>query len=78
MLRLLSSGPATITRVVYGTNLNHKSAQRYLSLLQRRGFLETVSSEDERLFSITPKGEQVLRDLKKAVNNVWAPVESVA
>ena len=77
ILKLLSTGPSTITRVVYGGNLNHESAQRYLYLLEKRGFLETIVFEGEKLFSITRKGEQVMKDLKKAVDQVWPPVEGL-
>ena len=78
ILKLLNSGPATITRIVYGTNLNHESAQRYLSLLERRGFVLRILSGEGRLFAITEKGEQVLRDFRKAVDNVWSPIEGIA
>ena len=77
ILKLLSTGPTTITRVVYGTNLNHDSAQKYLYMLERRGLLEPMVFEGERLFSITRKGEQVMRDLKKAVNQVWPSIEGI-
>ncbi len=78
ILKLLNSGPTTITRVVYGTNLNHESAQRYLYLLEKRGLSETMVFEGERLFSITRKGEQVMRDLKKAVDQLWPPIEGLS
>jgi len=55
ILRLLSSRPASITHVAYKTNLNHMSAQRYLSLLEGRGFLQRVLSTEGRTFLISKR-----------------------
>ena len=71
ILRLLSSGPASITHVAYKTNLNHMSAQRYLSLLEGRGFLQRVLSTEGRMFSITQRGLVAMKDLMRAVEDVW-------
>jgi len=72
ILRLLSSGPASITHVAYKTNLNHMSAQRYLSLLEGRGFLQRVLSTEGRTFSITQRGLVAMKNLMRAVEDVWS------
>jgi len=72
ILRLLSSGPASITHVAYKTNLNHMSAQRYLSLMEGRGFLHRVLSTEGRTFWITQRGLVAMKNLMRAVEDVWS------
>lgn len=74
ILHLLSRGPETITHVAYKANLNHRSARKYLSLLESRGFLQTARFTEGRVFLITQKGLTAMKDLMKAVQEVWAPV----
>jgi predicted transcriptional regulator len=68
ILRLVQSKPATITRIVYGTNLNHHSAEKYLAALSHRGFIVVqISVGGRSLYSITERGSEVLRDLENVL-----------
>ncbi len=68
ILRLVQREPATITRIVYGTNLNHQAAEKYVATLSRRGFIVVQLSVGGRsLYSITERGSEVLGDLENAL-----------
>ncbi len=70
ILRIASNGPVSITRVTYGANLNHSSARRHLTHLQHRGLIDAVDQPTGRLYIITPKGSDVVREMEKIVRNV--------
>ena len=65
ILKIASSSPVSITRVTYGANLNHTSARRYLTHLQRRGLIEPVDQGEGRYYAITIKGAEVARELER-------------
>ncbi len=68
ILRLVLREPATITRIVYGTNLNHQAAENYLATLSRRGLIGvTVSVGGRSIYSITKRGSDVLLDLENVL-----------
>ena len=47
------------TRIVYNLNLNFGTADRYLGMLQEKGFIEVI--QDTRpIYKTTPKGECAL------------------
>jgi predicted transcriptional regulator len=66
VLRVALEKPG-ITRVMYSANLNHRAAEKYLSELQKKGFIETVGQSLRRKFQATPKGKEALRRLEDAL-----------
>jgi predicted transcriptional regulator len=67
ILRLALEKPG-ITRVMYGANLNHRAAGKYLNELQKKGLIETVGQSLQRKFQTTPKGKEVLDRLEDALH----------
>jgi predicted transcriptional regulator len=53
---------ANKTRVVYQANLNFRSVNSYLDLLQEKGLLETLPGPCV-MYKTTPKGEKALESL---------------
>ena len=70
ILKIASAGPVSITRVTYGANLNHSSARRYLTHLQKRGLIESQDHAEGRYYLITSKGSEVSRELERIFRNV--------
>jgi predicted transcriptional regulator len=52
-----------ITKVVYQSNLNFKTAKPYLDLLTGRGLLEAVPGKSTT-YKTTPKGKKALKVLR--------------
>jgi len=51
------------TRIMYLGNLSFDLVQRYLKQLERLGLIEVkTTSNDERIYTMTPKGQQFLAD----------------
>jgi predicted transcriptional regulator len=64
ILDLCQGGGASKTRIVYQVNLNFKTVNAHLGLLQEKELLEAIQS-DRPIYRTTPKGEQALESLKK-------------
>ncbi len=72
ILKTVEKSPAAITEVVYRTNLNHKSAGRYLSLLSQRELVGVTPTVTGRMsYLITERGKEVLRYLEKATTTIF-------
>jgi predicted transcriptional regulator len=68
ILRLVRKEPAGITRIVYGSNLSHLAAEKYLGALSRKGLVTmALSAEGRAMWSITDRGVEALRDLERAL-----------
>jgi predicted transcriptional regulator len=63
ILDLCKGGDAGKTRIVYQVNLNFKTVNNYLCLLQKKGLLETIQDE-KILYRTTPRGEEALESLR--------------
>ena len=70
ILRIASVGPVSITRVTYGANLNHSSARRHLTHLQQRGLIDAIDQSSGRVYVITTRGTEVVREMERIIRNV--------
>ncbi len=61
ILKLAAYNPVTKTKVVYGTNLNFKIADKYLSLLKDMSLIEEVSVNGKTFYKSTEKGLEFVR-----------------
>ncbi len=52
---------ATITRIVYGANINFKMAQAYIEYLIEKGLITMFSRNGKNLYKITDKGTSFLK-----------------
>jgi predicted transcriptional regulator len=59
------------TAIVYNSNLNFATANRYLKSLQDKGLIEVIQGE-RPIYKTTPKGKSVLEHIwkiKEIINN---------
>ena len=66
MLRAVQKkgGEIIPTHMLYKANLSHKQLKRYVSKLEKKGFLEVVEQEDgSEVFRITHKGDVYVRKI---------------
>ena len=63
ILDLCKGGDAGKTKIVYQVNLNFKTVNNYLYLLQKKGLLETIQSEKIH-YKTTPSGEKALESFR--------------
>ncbi|NJD76866.1 MAG: transcriptional regulator [Candidatus Methanoperedens sp.] len=61
------------TRIVYGTNLNFKLADKYLSLLMKLGFMEKV----EEKYRTTDKGKIILEKAREVTSQLGENTETI-
>jgi predicted transcriptional regulator len=63
---------ATKTALVYGSNLNFTLVQKYIAVLQRKGFLETAPhSHGSTIYKTTKAGSEALGALRRAIGLVF-------
>lgn len=60
------------THIMYKANLSHRQLEKYLALLQEKGLLEQVVSEDGRMYRATPKGSEFLKDYERLNSHLIA------
>ncbi len=71
ILRTVAVHSSSITQIVYHTNLNHESAERYLALLSRRGLVGIgLTVEGRRVYTITEHGGEVSEYLEKSLSSI--------
>ena len=56
---------ASITELIYKTNLNHKLCKDYIDFLLRRILLDVRNSNDQALYVTTKRGEDFLHHYTK-------------
>jgi predicted transcriptional regulator len=59
-------GEAKPTHILYKANLSHERLVKYLDDLTAKGLIEVRHEEDNRTYSITPKGVGFLIEMRKA------------
>jgi predicted transcriptional regulator len=64
MLTVADHG-ALKTHIMYKANLSHKQLESYLEFLKAKGLLEEVVNEDGRIYQLTQKGNEFLKDYVK-------------
>lgn len=60
------------THIMYKANLSHRQLEKYLALLQEKGLLEQIVSEDGRMYRATPKGCEFLKDYERLNSHLIA------
>lgn len=58
-------GPVGVTRLLLVANLTHGKLQELLALFERDGWIQANDSDDRSQWTLTPKGETVLADLRR-------------
>ncbi len=53
------------TKIVYGTNLNFKVAERYISELKALGLLEVEHKDGKKVYVTTEAGREFLKKFEK-------------
>jgi predicted transcriptional regulator len=72
ILAAASKEGATKTALVYKSNLNFTLVQKYVDLLQRRGFLDKVPACDGcATYKTTAGGAEALKALRSAMNMLF-------
>jgi predicted transcriptional regulator len=72
ILAVASREGATKTALVYKSNLNFTLVQKYVDLLQRRGFLDKVLTFDGgATYRTTAGGAEALKTLRRAMNMLF-------
>jgi len=56
---------ATITKIVYGANINFKMAQKYLEYLTENGFIEIYEKDSKKCYRKTEKGLKFQKKLEE-------------
>ena len=59
-------GEAKPTHILYKANLSHERMVRYLDDLTAKGLIEVKQDEENRTYSITPKGVGFLIEMQRA------------
>ncbi|MBU0757185.1 MAG: winged helix-turn-helix domain-containing protein [Nanoarchaeota archaeon] len=52
------------THILYKSNLSHDMLSTYLTELQDKGFLKETIVKDKKMYSVTDKGYNFLKDYK--------------
>ena len=67
ILRLIDKrgGMAKPTHILYGANLSHIRLNKYLNWLLHAQMLEVISKGDKRVYRITEKGRNFLKEFRK-------------
>lgn len=56
---------ATITKIVYGANINFKIAKKYLDYLIENGFVDVYEKDGKRYYRKTEKGRRFQKKLEE-------------
>jgi predicted transcriptional regulator len=56
---------ANKTKIVYRANLNFKMANLYLDIMTNENLLETNGADSVKLYYTTPKGRELLQDVRQ-------------
>ncbi len=62
---IMEEGDACPTRVLQRANLSWDRLNRYLNDLKERDLVEEVPKEDSKIYRITEKGRQFLREFER-------------
>ena len=67
ILRLIDKrgGMAKPTHILYGANLSHIRLNKYLNWLLQEQMIEVISKGDKRVYRITEKGRNFLKEFRK-------------
>jgi predicted transcriptional regulator len=61
ILKICKQPSSCKTRIVYGSNLNFKTASQYLDWMKSNGLV----AQDGRYFKVLPKGDELLSNLRQ-------------
>lgn len=59
-------GKAKTTRILQRANLPHDRLMRHVSELQKRGLMEESENGGSRYYSVTPKGLEFMKEVRRA------------
>jgi predicted transcriptional regulator len=60
------AGNATLkTHIMYRANLSHRQLEKYLNFLEANGMLIQVLRDDVRMFQVTEKGIEFLKEYER-------------
>ena len=58
-------GAAKPTHILYGANLSHARLIKHLTWLLEKGFIAEEHSAGQKVYIVTPKGHNFLKEFKK-------------
>lgn len=65
-----SKGKSLKTRILYASNLNSRSLERYIDFLQKNNMISEVRVDDRRFYVLTAKGRVFLYKLRKVREDI--------
>ena len=74
ILRVVASGKATKTRLMYGAYLSYTQIEEYLGFILQQGLISQVS--ETNLYQLTEKGMQYL-NLSDEMSHLVVPIPQV-